>query len=87
MAESREDKFVKQLNFSSGNLAQEWRTFKSRFAIYKVAKGFADMADEVQIANLLVLMGPESVHIYDHFVFDETKDDKKKVLHNVVSMF
>ena len=87
MAESREDKFVKQLNFSSGNLAQEWRTFKARFAVYRVAKKFADMDEEVQIANLLVLMGSDSVNIYEHFVFNAAVAAERKTLDNVIKMF
>ena len=87
MAESKEEKFVKQLDFSSVSLAADWRRFKSQFAVFKVAKKFSAMDDEEQIANLLVLMGPDSVPIFDQFVFDETKDAEKKTLTNVLKFF
>ena len=45
------------------------------------------MREEEQIANLLVLMGPESVPIYSQFEFDEAVDTRKKTLRNVISMF
>jgi len=45
------------------------------------------MREEKQIANSLVLMGPESVPIYSQFEFDEAVDTKKNTLNNVMSMF
>ena len=90
MAGSREERFVQQLNFSSASLEADWRVFKSQFEVFKVAKKFADMNDEEQIANLLVLMGPESVPIFSQFVFEEgdtAAADKTRVLDNVIKMF
>jgi hypothetical protein len=86
-AETKEEKFVKQLNFSSASLAADWRIFKSQFTVFQVAKKFSKMSGEEQIANLLVLMGPDSVPIYEQFVFDETVSTKKKTLKNVMKMF
>jgi len=45
------------------------------------------MREEEQIANLLVLMGPESVSIDSQFEFDEAEDTRKKILRNVMSVF
>lgn len=64
---SSREKLVKRLNFSDGNMAIGWKIFKSQFTIYKVAKKFGDMSEEEQIANLLVLMGADSIPIYEQF--------------------
>ena len=90
MAESKEERFVRQLNFASASLEADWRVFKSQFAVFMVAKKFSGMLHEEQIANLLVLMGPESVPIYEQFVFESgtgAAADKKKELKNVIKMF
>jgi hypothetical protein len=85
--ETREEKFVKQLNFSSSHLASDWQTFKSQFNIYRIAKRLAAMNEEEQIANLLVLMGSDSVLIYDQFTFDEENEAEAKTLANVIRKF
>lgn len=85
--DTKEEKFVKQLNFTSAHLAADWRVFKSQFSIFCVAKKFGEMSEEVKIANLLVLMGPDSVPIYEQFVFEEAVATRKKTLKNVLTMF
>lgn len=88
MADSQESsRFVRRLNFTGGNLATEWKTFKAQFEIYKVAKKFADMEEEEQIANLLLLMGSDSVPIYNQFTFHATNEGETKTLANVLAMF
>ena len=57
MANSKEDRFVQRLNFWGDNLALSLKTFKAQFAVVKIAKKYADMGAEEQIANLLLLMG------------------------------
>ena len=79
--------FVKRMSFTSGNLASAWKLFNSQLKIYMVAKKYSEMGEEEKIANALVLMGPESVPIYEQFTFDETKPDQKKTLDNVLKMF
>lgn len=89
MAESitKEEKFVKRLDFSSANVASSWQLFKSQFNIYKVAKKFTAMSEIEQICNMLVQMGPDSVQIYDQFVFDEAVAAKKCTLKNTLKLF
>lgn len=88
MAESRDDKFVQRLDFKdSSGLSANWKTFKSQFEIIKIAKKYADMTEEEQVANLLLLMGPDSVRIYNQFTFNENQDDTKKTLANVIRFF
>jgi len=82
---TRDEKFVKRLNFSSETLSTDWKLFKGQFEIFKIAKKYGDMGDEEQIANLLVLMGPESVPIYSQFEFDDAVDTRKKTPRNVIS--
>lgn len=84
---TRDDRFVKRLDFSSGNLSVEWKEFKAQFNVFKIAKNYGKMEEEEKIANLLVLMGPGSVPIYDQFEFSSTVENRKKKLNNVVAMF
>ena len=84
---TRDDKFVQRLNFASDTLSIDWKTFKAQFEIFKVAKKYGGMEEAERIANLLVLMGPDSVPIYSQFRFSETVEDRKKTLKNVISMF
>lgn len=84
---SRDDRFVQRLNFSSGNLSVEWKEFKAQFEIFKVAKKYNKMEEGEKIANLLVLMGLESVPIYNQFEFSDTDEQRKKKLRNVIAMF
>jgi len=84
---TRDETFVKRLNFSSETLSTDWKLFKGQFEIFKIAKKYGDMREEEQIANLLVLMGPESVPIYSQFEFHEAVDTRKETLKNVMSMF
>lgn len=79
---------MKRLDLTaSANLSAQWKTFKSQFAIYQLAKKFKDMDDDEQIANMLLLMGSDCVPIFDQFQFSDTEANKKKTLKNVISMF
>lgn len=84
---SDRDKFVMKLDLTASNVAARWQTFKSQFAVYQIAKDFAGMAEEVRIANMLLLMGRDCVSIYDQFVFSATVENQKKKLVNVIRMF
>lgn len=87
MADSKEDRFVQRLNFGGDNLALSWKTFKAQFAVVKIAKKYADMGAEEQIANLLLLMGSDSVPIFNQFTFNEEVEGQKRTLDNVIAMF
>ena len=78
--------FVSRISFaSSTNLAADWKLFKAQLNIYMVAKKFDKMGEE-KIANTLLLMGSESVPIYEQFVFSDTENERK-TLANVLRMF
>ena len=88
MADAKDDRFVQRLDFKdSSRLSASWKTFKSQFAIVKIAKQYSKMSEEEKVANLLLLMGSDSVKIYDQFTFDESKNETKKTLDNVVKFF
>jgi hypothetical protein len=79
MAESKEEKFLQRIDFTGPNLAANWKKFRAQVKIYMIAKNYASMSEEVKIANTLLLMGPESVPIYEQFQFNEDEEDKKKI--------
>ena len=87
MADSREDRFVHKLNFRSESLALDWKTFKAQFEVVKIARKYADMGAVEQIANLLLLMGSDSVPIFNQFTFHDTNEGQTKTLENVIAMF
>lgn len=88
MAEGgKDERFVQRLNFSGSNLSAGWKKFKAQLNIYKIAKNFSKMPEEERIANTILLMGSEAVPIYEQFTFDESKEDQKKTLDNMLSMF
>lgn len=84
---SDKEKFVTRLDLTASNVASLWKVFKSEFGIYQIAKSFSKMSEEVKIANMLLLMGRDSVPIYNQFVFNESADATKKTLVNVIAMF
>ena len=64
----KDNKFVKKLDLTASNVAAQWKTFKSQFSIYQVAKAYSKMeSEDIKIANMLLLMGRDCVPIYDHF--------------------
>ena len=84
----KEKQFVKGINFSSGNLAAKWKEFKDNFEFYRIVKKYDDMeTEEEKIANMLVLLGSDSVRVYKQFKFNETKDDTKRTLDNTIKYF
>lgn len=78
---SRADKFVSKIDFNGTNVDAAWKKFKAQFRIYALAKGYGAKQAEEQVANMLVLMGAESVPIYEQFVFPSSTpslEDVKK---------
>ena len=84
----KDNKFVKKLDLTASNVAAQWKTFKSQFSIYQVAKAYSKMeSEDIKIANMLLLMGRDCVPIYDQFTFSTTVETQKKTLENVIKMF
>ena len=58
----------------TGNVDCEWRTFKQRFLLYLQAVGLDDKPDARKIALLLTIAGPQSVEVFNTFVFANAAD-------------
>ncbi|XP_049875309.1 uncharacterized protein K02A2.6-like [Pectinophora gossypiella] len=56
--------------------AEEYKKFKNRFEVYRIAAGANNMESEVQVALLLHVMGPQCQDIFQTFEFpkDEAKN-------------
>jgi hypothetical protein len=59
--------YVTRVNLRSSNLVAEWNKFKSQFGVYTIAKGLARLDENEQVANMLLLMGPDCLPIFDQF--------------------
>ena len=82
-SESKHEKFIKSVDFSSGNLAAKWKVFKDQWAIYKVVKKIDAMdTEDEKICNLLMAMGSDAVPIYVQFNYSTTVNERKKTLAN-----
>lgn len=80
--------FVKQLDFSAGNLATKWKTFKDQFNVFRIVKKLPTLTIDEQVGHLLMCMGSDSVPIYNQFVFCEEADSTtKKSLENAIKFF
>lgn len=84
-SEQSSDRFVRKIQFSSASVAVEWKQFQDEFKIFRIAKGIDKLSEDEKIANMLMLMGPESVPIYEQFVFNDS--DCKKTLSNTITLF
>ena len=87
-SESKHEKFIKSVDFSSGNLAAKWKVFKDQWAIYKVVKKIDAMdTEDEKICNLLMAMGSDAVPIYVQFNYSTTVNERKKTLANTIRFF
>ena len=81
---SHSDKFITPLDFEAQNLYAQWENFKSQFRVFVLAKGINEKTEDVQIANLLMKLGPESVPVYDQFTWESAET---KTLQKVLDKF
>ncbi|KAF2891959.1 hypothetical protein ILUMI_14214 [Ignelater luminosus] len=65
-----------------GNVAENWRIWRSRFENYLKATEIRKKTAEVQCAQLLHLIGKEGFKIYKTFDIKEDEKDKLEVLLN-----
>ena len=68
-------------------MALSWKTFNAKLEVLKIVKKYVDMGAEEQIVNLLLLMGSDSVPIFNQFTFNEEVEGQKRTLDNVIAMF
>ena len=59
-------------------IAAGYLLFKSQFEVIKSARKYADMKE--QVTDLVVLIGLDSVRIYNQFTFNENQENPKKTL-------
>jgi len=64
-------------NFSAGDLASEWATWRRQFEWYIKATRSTEEDEEVLVGVLIMLLGSEGLKIYDTFVFTVDGDEKK----------
>lgn len=69
------DKFVVAMDFSAQNLFATWERFKNQFEVFRLAKSINNKAQDVQIANLLMKMGVESIPVYNQFTWFKTGEE------------
>ena len=71
-----------QMNFVTGNVADNWRRWEQQFLVYYTACELSKKAKETQVAILLHAAGPEAQEIHETFTFvnDDDKKDYKAIL-------
>lgn len=69
----------------TGNVDENWRTFKQQFHLYMAAMGLETKPDARKVALLLTIAGPQAIEVYNTFVFDDPGDEEK--LATVLSRF
>lgn len=62
----------------TGNMSENWKFFKQKFEIFRIASKVTIESDDYQVALLLSLVGDRALKIYNNFVF-ETDGDKYKL--------
>ena len=60
-----------------GNLAENWRRWKQRFTIYKMAMGKTATSNEVKSAIFLHLAGPDALDVFNMLTFEHEGDAQK----------
>ncbi|XP_070407964.1 uncharacterized protein [Nothobranchius furzeri] len=58
----------------SGNVDENWHTFKQQFNLYVMAMGLETKPDTRKIALLLTLAGPQAIEVYNTFAFEMAED-------------
>lgn len=64
----------------TGNMAENWKTWRSRFENYLVASEINKKTEATQCAQLLHYIGDEGFKIYTTFTFSPEEKDKIAIL-------
>ncbi|XP_045036724.1 uncharacterized protein LOC123477448 [Daphnia magna] len=64
-------------NFSSSDLASEWKMWRRQFEYFSLATRKDETDEEVIVGVLITLLGVEGLKIFDTFVFTSAGDAKK----------
>lgn len=84
------DRFVVAMDFSANNLFATWERFKNQFEVFRLAKSINNKTQDVQIANLLMKMGVESIPVYNQFTWFKEGDEgelEEKTYEKVIDKF
>ena len=61
----------------TGNVDENWRTFKQQFHLYVSATGLEAKTEARKVALLLTIAGPQAIEVFNTFVFDSPEDNEK----------
>ena len=61
----------------TGNVAENWRRFKQRFELYRLASGASIRGNNHQVPLLLHVMGEDALEVYNSFTWDNADDRNK----------
>jgi hypothetical protein len=64
----------KQLSLREGNVAENWRKFRSSWGNFEIAAGFSKKDDAVRVALLLSVIGEDSVELFETFEWSDPAD-------------
>ena len=64
----------RELNFSAGNMSEEWRRWEKSFKNYHAAAELSEKSRSTQVAILLNCAGEEARDVFDSFGLDVTED-------------
>ena len=68
------------LNLSSGNVAENWRRWSTRWELYKKAAGVATLEQDVQCAVFLHVIGDAAVDVYETMTFADGENNRLEPL-------
>lgn len=61
----------------TGNVDENWRTFKQQFCLYVAAMGLETRPEARKVALLLMIAGPQAIEVFNTFMFDSPEDSEK----------
>lgn len=67
----------KKLNLHDGNVAENWKKFRSAWTNYEIAAGFEAKTNKVRVAALLSVIGDDGVELYETFTWEDDEDKQK----------
>lgn len=75
----------RKLNIREGNVAENWRKFKSAWNNYEIAAEVDEKPEKVRVAAFLSVIGEEALEVYETFVW--TVDSESRKLEKVLEKF
>ena len=60
----------------TGNVAENWKRFKQRYELYRVASGASKREASLQVPLLLHVMGEDALEVFNSFTWERETDSK-----------